>query len=84
MILSCVYSSTKHHKGQKQDVDTSWILPIWMKGMVSTKHMQMQPRISKPNYEKLVEIMIHQELNQMLCPVVHPVDLVTAVRTLAW
>lgn len=54
-----------------------------MKEMVSTKQMQMQLRISKTNYEKqVVEIMIHQELNQMLGPVLHSVDLVTAVRML--
>lgn len=55
----------------------------WMKEMVSTKQMQMQLRISKTNHEKqVVEIMIHQELNQMLGPVLHSVDLVTAVRML--
>lgn len=56
----------------------------WMKGMVSTKQMQMQLRISKSNYEKqVVETVTHQELNQMLGPVLHSVDLVTAVRMLA-
>lgn len=54
------------------------------KGDISTEQMQMQLRISKSNYEKQVmEIMIHQELNQMLGPVLPLVDLATAVRMLA-
>lgn len=65
--------------------DTQMLTPHdlypWTKGMVSTKQMQMQLRMSKSNYEKqVVKIMIHQELNQMLGPVLHSVDLVTAVR----
>lgn len=52
-----------------------------MKGRVSTEKMQMQLRISKSNYEKqVVEIMIHQELNQTWSPILHSVDLVMAVR----
>lgn len=44
----------------------------------------MQLRISESNYEKqAMEIMIHQELNQMLGPVLPLVDLVTIVRMLA-
>lgn len=69
--------------------DTSRMLTLhdlypWMKAerIISTEQMQMQLRISESNYEKqVVEIMIHQELNQMLGPVLHSVDLVTAVRT---
>lgn len=52
-----------------------------MMGMVSIEKMQIQLRISKSNYEKqVVEIVIHQELNQMWSPVLHSVDLVMAVR----
>lgn len=44
----------------------------------------MQLRISESNYEKqAMEIMIHQELNQMLGPVLPLVDLVAVVRMLA-
>lgn len=68
--------------------DTSRMLTLhdlypWMKAerITSTEQMQMQLRISESNYEKqVVEIMIHQELNQMLGPVLHSVDLVTAAR----
>lgn len=55
----------------------------WVKGMVSTKQMQMQLRISKSNYEEVVEIMINWELNQMFGPVLHSVDLVMTVTVLA-
>lgn len=49
--------------------------------MVSTEKMQMQLRISKSNYAKqVVEIMIHQELDQMWRPVLHSVDLGVARR----
>lgn len=51
--------------------------------MGTTKQMQMQLRISKSNYEKVVEIMINWELNQMFGPVLHAVDLVTTVTVLA-
>lgn len=43
-----------------------------MEGIVSAEKMQMQLRISKSNYEQqVVEIMIHQELNQMWSPDLH-------------
>lgn len=49
--------------------------------MVSTEKMQMQLRISKSNYAKqVVEIMIHQELDQMWRPVLRSVDLGVARR----
>lgn len=57
----------------------------WMKAKrdISTEQMQMQLRISESNYEKqAMEIMIHQELNQMLGPVLPLVDLVAVVRML--
>lgn len=60
---------------------TSHDLHPWVKGMVSTKQMQL--RISKSNYEKVVEIMINWELNQMFGPVLHSVDLVMTVTVLA-
>lgn len=54
-----------------------------MKGMVSTKEMQMQLRISKSYYEKqVVEMMIHQESNQLLRLVLHSVDLVTPIEVI--
>lgn len=44
--------------------------------MRSSEEMQMQLRISRSNYEQgVVEIMIHQEVNQMWSPVLH-LDLV--------
>lgn len=50
--------------------------------MGTTKQMQMQLRISKSNYEKVVEIIINWELNQMFGPVLHSVDLVMTVTVL--
>lgn len=62
---------------------TSQDLRPWVKGMGTTKQMQMQLRISKSNYEKVVEITINWELNQMFGPVLHSVDLVMTVTVLA-
>lgn len=77
-ITFCIYSSPEHHRGQTQ---AACCTQEGMKGMVSTEKMQIQLRISKSNYEKqVVEIMIHQELNQKWSPVLHSVHLVMAVR----
>lgn len=54
-----------------------------MKGMVSTKKMQMQLRISKIYYEKqVVEMMIHQESIKLLRLVLHSVDLVPPIEVI--